>query len=51
MALEVDLFPLLWWSGPIGLGVFFARLGYLIKAAAIATRLEKKSEKKKEKET
>jgi len=32
---------LLFWSGPIGLGIFFAGLGYFIKALAFAKRLEK----------
>lgn len=35
MALEA-LFPVLWWSGPVGLDIFFAGLGYLIKCAATA---------------
>ncbi len=38
------LFPILWWSGPVGLGIFFAGLGYLIKCAASASK--KKSQDK-----
>jgi len=41
MAVEDALFPLLFWSGPIGLGVFFAGLGYFIKALAFAKKSEK----------
>ena len=47
MALEDVLLPLLFWGSPIGLGIFFAGLGYLIKCAALASRMEKKSEKTK----
>ena len=31
MALEDTLFIVLYWIGPVGLGIFFAGLGYLIK--------------------
>jgi len=48
MALEDALFPLLFWGSPIGLGIFFAGLGYFILALARAARLEKKSEKTKD---
>ena len=24
------LFPIMWWSGPVGLGIFFAGLGVLL---------------------
>ncbi len=43
MALEDTLFLVLYWSGPIGLGIFLAGLGYLIKCAALASRKERKS--------
>jgi hypothetical protein len=43
MAVEDVLLPLLFWGSPIGLGVFFIGLGYLIKCAAIAARKEKES--------
>ena len=43
MALEDTLFTILFWSGPIGLGVFFLGLGYLIKCVANATRKGNKS--------
>lgn len=41
MAVEDVLLPLLFWGSPIGLGIFFIGLGYLIKCAAIAARKEK----------
>ncbi len=41
MALEDVLLPLLFWGSPIGLGVFFIGLGYLIKCAAGAARTNK----------
>jgi hypothetical protein len=31
MALEDTMFIVLYWTGPVGLGIFFAGLGYLIK--------------------
>lgn len=43
MAVEDILFTVLFWSGPIGLGVFFLGLGYLIKCVANATRKGDKS--------
>jgi hypothetical protein len=47
MALEDVLLPLLFWGSPIGLGIFFAGLGYLIKCAAVATRKEKNAKETK----
>jgi hypothetical protein len=47
MALEDALLPLLSWGSPIGLGIFFAGLGYLIKCAAVAARKEKNSKETK----
>jgi formate-dependent nitrite reductase membrane component NrfD len=47
MALEDTLFPLLFWDSPIGLGIFFAGLGYLIKCAAVAARKERNSKETK----
>ena len=41
MAAEDTLFIVLFWTGPVGLGIFFAGLGYLIKCAALATKLGK----------
>lgn len=38
MALEDTLFIVLYWTGPVGLGIFFAGLGYLIKCAANAAQ-------------
>ncbi len=46
MALEDVLFPLLTWGSPIGLGIFFAGLGYFIKCASIAARAQKEKESK-----
>jgi hypothetical protein len=43
MALEDTLFIILYWTGPVGLGIFFAGLGYLIKCTAIAARKDKES--------
>jgi len=42
MAFEDVLLPLLFWGSPIGLGIFFIGLGYLIKCAASAARKENK---------
>jgi len=50
-ALEDTLFLVLYWTGPIGLGVFLAGLGYLIQSVARAERIGKKSEETKQKET
>jgi hypothetical protein len=47
MAIEDTLFIVLYWTGPVGLGIFFAGLGYLIKCAAIAAREDKKSKETK----
>ena len=47
MALEDSLFIILYWTGPIGLGIFFAGLGYLIKCTAIAARKDKESKNAK----
>jgi hypothetical protein len=47
MAMEDTLFFVLYWTGPVGLGVFFYGLGYLIKCAAIAARKEKESKETK----
>jgi hypothetical protein len=33
MAMADTLFLVLYWTGPVGLGIFFAGLGYLIKCA------------------
>jgi hypothetical protein len=41
MAVEDVLLPLLFWGSPIGLGIFFVGLGYLIKCVAMAARKEK----------
>lgn len=43
MAMEDTLFIVLFWTGPVGLGMFFAGLGYFIKCLAIATRKEKEA--------
>jgi hypothetical protein len=43
LAFEDVLIPLLFWGSPIGLGVFFIGLGYLIKCAAAAVQKEKES--------
>ena len=45
MAMEDTLFLVLYWTGPIGVGIFLAGLGYLIKCAAHAA---KESEKTKD---
>jgi hypothetical protein len=47
MAGEEWLFPILWWSGPIGLGIFFAGLGYLIKCSAYIAKKEKEPKEQK----
>lgn len=47
MAMADTLFLVLWWTGPVGLGIFFAGLGHLIKCAAIASRKEKESKETK----
>jgi hypothetical protein len=47
MALSDTLFIVLYWTGPVGLGIFFYGLGYLIKCAANATRKEKESKETK----
>jgi hypothetical protein len=44
MAMADTLFLVLYWTGPVGLGIFFAGLGYLIKCVAKATKKEKESE-------
>jgi len=44
MALEDALFPLLFWGSPIGLGIFFAGLGYLVRASAYVARKSEKTE-------
>jgi hypothetical protein len=46
MALEDVLLPLLFWGSPIGLGIFFIGLGYLIKSAALAARGDKTKNQK-----
>lgn len=43
MAFEDVLLPLLSWGSPIGLGIFFAGLGYLIKCATMAARKKKET--------
>jgi hypothetical protein len=43
MALEDTLFIILYWTGPVGLGIFLAGLGYLVKCTAIAARKDKES--------
>ena len=48
MAMEDTLFLVLYWTGPVGLGIFFAGLGYLIKRAAIGARKEKESKETKD---
>jgi hypothetical protein len=48
MAFEDTLFTVLFWSGPIGLGVFFVGLGYLIKCVANATKKENRSKESKD---
>ena len=47
MALEEVLLPLLLWSSPIGLSVFFIGLGYLIKSTASAFKKEKQNKEVK----
>jgi hypothetical protein len=47
VALEEVLLPLLLWSSPIGLGVFFIGLGYLIKSTAGAFKKEKQNKEVK----
>jgi hypothetical protein len=39
--MEDTLFLVLYWTGPVGLGIFFAGLGYLIKCVAKAAQKEK----------
>ncbi len=46
MALEDVLLPLLSWGSPIGLGIFFAGLGYLIKCAVGVARADNKNKEK-----
>ena len=36
--MEDTLFLVLYWTGPVGLGIFFAGLGYLIKCVAKAAK-------------
>ncbi len=45
MAMADTLFIVLYWTGPVGLGIFFAGLGYLIKCAAKAARTGEKESK------
>jgi hypothetical protein len=40
IALEDTLFIVLYWTGPVGLGIFFAGLGYLIKCVGKVARKE-----------
>jgi len=47
MAMADTLLIVLFWTGPVGLGIFFFGLGYLIKCAAVATRKEKESKETK----
>ena len=47
MAMADTLFIVLYWTGPVGLGIFFAGLGYLIKCAAVASRKERESKETK----
>ena len=46
-AVEDVLMPLLFWGSPIGLGIFFIGLGYLIKCAAGAAKTEKQNKESK----
>ena len=51
MAGEDWLFPILWWSGPIGMAFFFVGLGYFIKCLAWAARKDKETKESKGKLT
>jgi hypothetical protein len=46
--MEDTLFLVLYWTGPVGLGIFFAGLGYLIKCVAKAAKKEKQPEDSKD---
>jgi len=46
MAMEDTLFLVLYWTGPIGLGIFFAGLGYCITCLAKVARKEKAKDTK-----
>lgn len=41
MALEDTMFIVLYWTGPVGLGIFFAGLGYLIKCVGKVAQKDK----------
>jgi hypothetical protein len=41
MALEDTLFIVFYWTGPVGLGIFFAGLGYLIKCVGKVAQKDK----------
>jgi hypothetical protein len=47
MAGEDWLFPILWWSGSIGMAFFFVGLGYFIKCLAWAAKKDKKPKESK----
>jgi hypothetical protein len=41
MAMADTLFLVLYWTGPVGLGMFFAGLGYLIKCAGTVAQKDR----------
>jgi hypothetical protein len=47
MAMEDTLFLVLYWTGPVGVGIFLAGLGYLIKCVAWAAKKDKESKDQK----